>query len=135
MRVFEFEVIDDKVVCICNSSGSFSIGYRYLAGCVRIPEIIYGKKVVEIGKEAFSGCAHVTEFIIPSSVKTISEKAFEGCSSLTSVIFEDPNGWKADGTILTLTDSKKTPSILTTCRNAGIKDPNLHQEPRTKIPT
>lgn len=110
---FEFEAIDYKTVCICNSSGSFfSIGHRYLAGSVRIPETIYGKKVVKIGKKAFIGCDQVKQFIIPSTVKTIDKEAFKGCSSLTSVIFENPNGWKANGNDLILNNPQQNAKYL-----------------------
>lgn len=131
-EVFEFEAIDYKTVRICNNRGRLSIGYRYLSGSVRIPATIYGKKVVAIDKEAFYGCDHVTQFIIPSTVKTIGAKAFASCNSLTSVVFEDPYGWKADGTILTLTDPKKNAEYLKKMSNRWAKGSVSESQPETK---
>jgi len=118
-EVFEFEAIDYKTVRICKSS-SLNTKYNagYLSGSVRIPATIYGKKVVEIGKEAFYDCDHVTQFIIPSTVKTIGAKAFASCNSLTSVVFEEVRGWTVkqsyhdSATPLTLTDPQQNARYL-----------------------
>lgn len=46
----------------------------------------------------------ITSITIPSSVTSIGRLAFRGCEQLHSVIFENPNGWKAGDTSLTCTD-------------------------------
>lgn len=111
--VFEIEALDNDTVRICNSRQNHdSAGKVHLSGIVRIPKTVYGKKVVEIGQKAFSGCNQVMEFIIPNTVKVIGEDAFLNCNSLRTVTFEDPYGWQAGGTALTLTDPKKNAEYL-----------------------
>lgn len=83
--VFEVEALDDDTVRICNCRRDYDSNRPHLSGIVRIPETVYGKKVVEIGAKAFSECKEVMEFIIPNTVRIIDEKAFQDCTSLRKV--------------------------------------------------
>ena len=59
-------------------------------GELRIPEMIGGLNVVEIGERAFSDCSGLTgELTIPSCVRVIGEKAFLGCRNLTDIIIPE----------------------------------------------
>ena len=40
----------------------------------------------------------VTDVVLPETLKYIGKSAFGGCVNLASVTFENPNGWKAEGT-------------------------------------
>ena len=107
--VFEIEALDDNTVRICATRYNVNDD---LSGIVRIPERIYGKKVVEIGERTFKNCKKVREFIIPGTITTIGSYAFDDCTSLTSVVFEEPNGWKADSDNLSLTDPRQNAVYL-----------------------
>ena len=63
-----------------------------------------GDSVTLIGQGAFSNCDSLTSITIPDSVTTIRGTAFEGCDSLTSAVFENPNGWNADGEAISAED-------------------------------
>jgi hypothetical protein len=52
---------------------------------VRIPAIIQGMPVKEIGRSAFNGNAALTSVVIPEGVEKINMFAFYSCGSLTSV--------------------------------------------------
>jgi hypothetical protein len=67
---------DDKSVKIT--------GYAGTKQTVRIPPMIQGLPVTEIGKEAFMD-KNITSVTIPTGVTTIGVRAFLGCSSLANV--------------------------------------------------
>ena len=107
--VFEIEALDDNSVRICATRYNVNDD---LSGIVRIPERIYGKKVVEIGERTFKNCKKVRGFIIPGTITTIGSYAFDDCTSLTSVVFEYPYGWKVGSHNLSLTDPQQNANYL-----------------------
>ena len=52
-------------------------------------EIIIGKAVTSIGRNAFLNCANLTSITIPESVTEIGDYAFRKCSNLTTVTIQD----------------------------------------------
>jgi len=71
-------------------------GYPKTAGGpVSIPEMIDGKPVTGIGKDAFYYCTGITQASIPSGVRTIGDYAFCGCGAMTGI--ELPSGLESIG--------------------------------------
>lgn len=94
-----------------------SIGDRVFYSCANLTSITIPNSVTSIGSNAFEGCISLTSITIPNNVTSIGIWAFKGCSSLTSVTFENPNGWRINGTNLLaqdLADSAKAVEFL--CR-------------------
>ena len=81
-----------------------SIGDSAFAWCDSLTGVTIGDSVTLIGQGAFSNCDSLTSITIPDSVTTIRGTAFEGCDSLTSAMFENPNGWNADGEAISAED-------------------------------
>lgn len=55
------------------------------AELIRVPEIIDGQPVVEIGEGAFSSCTKVTAIELPATIAKIGAGAFENCKRLETV--------------------------------------------------
>ena len=83
-----------------------SIGRNAFEENYRLKSLTFeeGSKLETIGNAAFSGCIELAEIKIPNSVTSIVNAAFSQCQCLTSVIFENPNGWSADGTAISDSD-------------------------------
>ena len=103
-----------------------SIGNSAFFDCVYLTNITLPNSVIRIGNDAFHGCPRLKSITIPDSVISIGADvfnegglesivigtgvtnidawAFEGCSRLTSVIFKNPNGWKANNISLSSSD-------------------------------
>ena len=64
-------------------------GCSIAAHTIKIPGVIDGKHVTNIGDDAFYGCRSLTNITIPDSVTSIGSKAFYNCSSLTSITIPD----------------------------------------------
>ena len=71
---------------------------------VSIPSVHQRLPVTSIGYSAFVRCISLTSITIPDSVTSIGDQAFSGCYNLTSVVFENPNGWSADGEAIPAAD-------------------------------
>lgn len=82
--------ITNAVICDgVTHIGDWAFGRTSTLASVSIPQ-----SVVSIGAYAFAYAYALETVIIPKSVTSIGNKAFQH-SSLKSVVFEDPNGWKA----------------------------------------
>ena len=93
----------DSLESITIPSSVTSIGLSAFYYCSSLESISISEGVTSIGSFAFSGCS-LESITIPSSVTFIANYAFEDCSSLSSVTFENKTGWKANGTVVTVTD-------------------------------
>ena len=74
--------------------------YIELTGCLhpervlRLPQMIEGLPVTQIGSHAFERLADTEEIIIPGTVRTVGSFAFYGCRSLRRLTFTDMiEGW------------------------------------------
>lgn len=70
----EYSDIDETVLIIYAYTGTDSI--------VRIPEVIDGKKVYALSREAFSGNTSIEEVYLPKNMKKIETNSFYGCTNL-----------------------------------------------------
>ncbi len=59
-------------------------GYSFY-GCSSLKEVIFPKKITEIGPNEFTDCTALTEINIPEGITTIGTAAFLGCTSLKKV--------------------------------------------------
>lgn len=110
----EIEQDDEGLVYELNDSGTYTvvdIGGTDKTDLV-IPSTYKGKAVTAIGDEAFRA-AQITSITIPDSIKRIDYEAFERCYNLTSVVFENPEGWTADGESIDLSDPAQAAIYLT----------------------
>ncbi|MCM1047474.1 MAG: leucine-rich repeat domain-containing protein [Clostridiales bacterium] len=73
---------------------------------IKIPNMIEGKKVLEIGNHAFKGCIGIEKVIISEGIEIIGNGAFLNCRGLKEIVL--PNTLKRIGT----TDSTGCPKIL-----------------------
>ena len=72
--------------------------------------------IVIIGRSAFHFCSGLIKVVIPDSVISLGEGAFDGCIRLKSVVFENTENWKVDGTVIDsaqLSDHAKAAEFLT----------------------
>lgn len=77
--------------------GITSIGDYTFYNCSSLTNITIPVNVTYIGTYAFYECRSITSITIPERVTYIGQYAFEDCDNLESVIFEEPNGWEANG--------------------------------------
>jgi len=86
--------------------------------CKELTNVVFKGEITAIEADAFIECDKLTSFTVPSTVTSISKYTFVGCDALTEVIFEDPNGWYANGeAVIGLED----PSVAADClTNTGI---------------
>ena len=91
-----------------------SIGQSAFQDCDSLQTVTFDRdsQLQSVGKQAFWNCNDLTEITIPSTVTSIGCLAFSGCSSLQKVTFENPDGWKANDTDLTLTDTAQNAQYL-----------------------
>ncbi len=68
-----------------NAEGIGIIRYTGKGWNVTVPQVIDGKKVIDIGNRAFDNCKNLTGISIPDTVKGIGEAAFGDCTKLTSI--------------------------------------------------
>ncbi len=87
----------DALAEIILPDGLERIGFQAFYGCSKLTEIVIPENVAYIGGWAFYRCSALTEMTIPKSVTDIGEWAFAGCNNLASVIFENAEGWTAEG--------------------------------------
>jgi hypothetical protein len=66
-------------------------------GCKELTSVTFQGEITTIEPQAFVECDKLASFTIPRTVTSIGKYAFIGCDNLTEVIFEDPNGWYANG--------------------------------------
>ena len=78
---FEYEVLNDGTTSITRYNGS--------ATELKIPSVIDGYTVTEIGEHTFFGCTSLKNIIIPNTVKSIGYSAFWSCTSLVSITIPD----------------------------------------------
>ncbi len=92
-----------------------SIGEYAFYDCDNLVSVNFGKnsKLDSIGDDAFFGCYSLTEITVPASITNIGYHAFYGCDNLQNVTFENPEGWKAGNTNLTLDNPSKNAEYLT----------------------
>lgn len=64
-------------------------GYTGTAAEVRVPHVINGYRVTQIGSGAFENCATVKSVTVPNSVTALASCAFEQASALTDVFLPD----------------------------------------------
>ena len=92
-----------------------NIDYEAFYCCSSLQTVTFegDSQLQSIAEDAFHGCSSLQEITIPTSVASIGVGAFGDCDALKSVIFENPNGWKADGDSLVLTDPEENAIYLT----------------------
>ena len=78
---YKYSVLDDGTVEISKYVGSDSD--------VTIPNVIDGKKVTSIGKNAFVNCNSLISILIPNTVTTIGASAFYNCINLEEILISD----------------------------------------------
>ena len=79
-NVYDFEEIEGE-------DGVRITGYLGFDTDIEIPNMIQGRKVLEIGENAFKGCIDLETVVIPEGIKRIGVSAFECCRKLRSVHF------------------------------------------------
>lgn len=83
-------------------NGVMITGYSGSSKNLKIPEMINGKTVTEIGKMSFYNCDSLTSVTVPGSVTKIGNStAFSGIGNLTSINVADgnPNYFSVDGVL------------------------------------
>ena len=94
-----------------------SIGNMAFSYCDDLTTVTIGEgssdKNITIGEKAFAYCPALSQVTIGDTVTKIGASAFVGCKKLTNVIFETPDGWQADGTVLKST-ALTTPTTAAT---------------------
>ncbi len=78
---FEYIILQDGCAQIAKYIGT--------KGNVVIPEVLDGKTVAVIGREAFSECSILTEVIIPGSVTEIGVSSFYNCKNLKKITLSE----------------------------------------------
>lgn len=56
---------------------------------IDIPEVIDGKNVTKIFRDAFKNCKNLVEVKLPKTIKIIDQGAFQNCVSLTEIILPE----------------------------------------------
>ena len=97
-------IIGCKNSVIPDDGSVTSIGDYAFSNCESLTSITIPDSVTTIGGYAFYYCTSLTSITIPDSVTSIGKEAFLVCSRLTSVVFENPNGWSADGETISAAD-------------------------------
>ena len=81
-----------------------SIPTECFYNCQKLVTIALPSSIQSIGNQAFRKCAKLSAFTIGANVTSIGAYAFSDCTLLTSIVFENPNGWAANGQALESTD-------------------------------
>jgi hypothetical protein len=78
---------DFNVQLTQDGTGVVITGYTGKIAAVRIPAMIQGMPVKEIGEEAFYNNRTITSIVIPEGITEIGHCAFESCKNLTTFNF------------------------------------------------
>lgn len=70
---------------VIGEDGATIVGYEGEPTQIVIPEILRGKSVIAIGKEAFYQCNSLEKVTLPASIRTLEISSFGECEQLTEI--------------------------------------------------
>lgn len=82
------DILQDGSFIYENVDGGYAIRKCTASIIKKIPDVLDGVPVVEIGESAFFNCEGLSELTIPKTVKKIGNGAFSYCTSLKKVTIE-----------------------------------------------